>query len=271
MKNQKQPKIKKIAKPAPLDIDAIKKACSSITPPLTLSYFPSIESSHVYAREHTRLPSCTLILADAQTGGIGTANRNWHSPANLNLYLTLIYEFDAIDISGLSLVCSLSIVKMLGHFNIKGQIKWPNDVLCDNKKIAGTLIDITTHGSKCRCIISTGININMTEQPTLGTPWTSMQLCAHKSFNRNDVALSFIHILMKDISAFNQQQLPLFMDTIDEYDFLKGKNIQLIYLGQTYKGYASGITDAGALLLTTEDGAQHTFMAGEAQLLLYPY
>ena len=45
---------------------------------------------------------------------------------------------------------------------------------------------------------------------------------------------------------------------------------QLIYLGQTYKGYASGITDAGALLLTTEDGAQRTFMAGEAQLLLYP-
>ena len=270
MKNQKQPKIKKIAKPAPLNIDAIKKACSSITPPLTLSYFPSIESSHIYAREHTHLPSCTLILADAQTGGIGTANRNWHSPANLNLYMTLIYEFDSIDISGLSIVCSLSIVKMLAHFNIQGHIKWPNDVLCDNQKIAGTLIDISTHGSKCRCIISTGININMTEQSTLGMPWTSMQLCTHRSFNRNDVALTLIHILMKDFTAFNQQQLPHFIDTIDKYDFLKGKDIQLICLGQTYKGYASGITNKGALLLTTEDGTQHTFLAGEAQLLRCP-
>src|SRR5688500_16624778 len=117
-----------------------------------LTIFDSIDSTNTYLLKqiHPQLRlqngKCRICLSEMQTAGRGRRGRQWISPFGYNIYLSLLKEFSAgaKSLDGLSLVVSLAILRALQKWGISGLgLKWPNDLMVNQKKIAGVLLEMS--------------------------------------------------------------------------------------------------------------------------------
>lgn len=162
-----------------LDVDRIKK---NIAGNIDIHLFETIDSTNHYLKVFKNIKTPKVCIAEKQTHGKGRFNRQWYSPFGKNLYFSCVYPFqkDVSELAGLSLLTSLAIVKTLQHFGLDERllVKWSNDVMYDNKKLSGNLIEVQaeTHAS-CQAIIGIGINVNMLddESKTISQEWISMR------------------------------------------------------------------------------------------------
>jgi BirA family biotin operon repressor/biotin-[acetyl-CoA-carboxylase] ligase len=105
-----------------------------------------------------------MIIAGEQFAGIGRNARTWSSPAGKGIYATTLLTRSAADLSLVPLAIANIIVSYLDDvFGIKAQIKWPNDVLVNGKKIAGILIEARIQDDRAFLLIGTGINVEPVE------------------------------------------------------------------------------------------------------------
>ena len=106
----------------------------------------------------------TLVVADAQTAGRGRRGRQWESPQGAAIYMSLILrpEAEPERVSGLTLVMALAVVQALEKLGLSGcQIKWPNDIVMNRKKLCGILTELHMENGKVSdVIIGVGINVN---------------------------------------------------------------------------------------------------------------
>mgnify|MGYP001288733886 CR=1 FL=1 len=139
-----------------------------------LFHFTEIDSTNNEAKRNIfQYPHGSVVYADAQTAGKGRLNRTWMSPPNKNLYLSLILKEADVGYENLNSyvqIAALAIWKTLIDLGIaKALIKWPNDVLVDESKIAGILCESVMKKGKIEAlIIGIGLNINMTKEDFLG-------------------------------------------------------------------------------------------------------
>lgn len=131
--------------------------------------FETIESTHTYLKEnYMNYENGTVIIADYQTSGIGTHSRTWYS-SKKNIIMSLLYKptcsIDKLD--NLTIDIANVLKKMIyDMYEIKLDIKYPNDLYLNGKKIAGILTTINTLGEKINyLIISIGFNVNETDFP----------------------------------------------------------------------------------------------------------
>ena len=107
----------------------------------------------------------TVFLSEYQAEGKGRKNREWHSAKNMNLTFSILVtdpRFLKRKINLLNFSASLAVALSIENlFQLHTELKWPNDVLIDGKKIAGILIESTSLGSKIeRLVLGIGINVN---------------------------------------------------------------------------------------------------------------
>ena len=133
-------------------------------------HFETIESTHTYLKEnHMKYEDGTVIITDYQTAGIGTHNRTWHG-SEKNITMSILYKptcsVDKLD--NLTIDIANVLKEMIyDMYEIKLDIKYPNDLYLNGKKIAGILTTINTIGEKINyLIISIGFNVNETDFPT---------------------------------------------------------------------------------------------------------
>jgi len=133
--------------------------------------FKEIKSTQVYCRENynallSKEKMWHLVVAEAQTAGIGQADRKWDSPSN-NIYCTFVIPIKSsflMYLTFIPLITVHSIAKVLKAYGIDPKVKWINDVLVNNKKIAGTLCESYTIGDESVVLIGIGINTNLTQE-----------------------------------------------------------------------------------------------------------
>lgn len=215
----------------------------------------------------------TFCVAEQQTAGRGRLGRNWHSPFGANIYLSCAWRFnkDISELSGLSLVVGLAVINALTEYGIDKdiKIKWPNDILWQNKKLAGILIDINaeSHGN-AQAIIGIGLNINMSnyENKNISQPWCSLKeiLGAHQ--DRNKIAGLLIEKLLDYLQQFEKLGLNSFLKEWQKYDALLGKTIHLENGHNIISGIADGISPQGHLLLKHPDGAMKSYSSGDVSI-----
>lgn len=108
-----------------------------------------------------------VCIADHQRKGRGRRGRHWMSPSNANIYLSLVWHFEsaAQGLGLLSLAQGVAVIRTLNQIGITDAwLKWPNDVLIKNNKIAGILVEArVTPGGPCRAVIGIGLNYHMPE------------------------------------------------------------------------------------------------------------
>lgn len=254
-----------------LDGERIQK---NLTGDVDLVVFENIDSTNAYLRSIKQHDAITVCLAEQQTSGRGRFNREWYSPFAKNIYLSCLYSFhrDISELSGLSLVISLAVIKTLKAFGVDEKlfVKWPNDIVYDQKKISGSLIEIQaeTHGS-CHAVIGVGVNVNMLADADqrITQQWSSMQQILGRYVDRNEVCIQLLNTMFDYLSRFEKNGLRSFVEEWQQSDWLMNKMIAVTSVNETIQGRVMGINEQGHLLLALQDGKARAFSSGDTSVV----
>ncbi len=243
-------------------------------PPNYLTILQRTNSTNDYLK---KIPTDNLVhicLAEAQDSGRGQFNRPWHSPFGENIYFSCRYPLHdktLADLAGLSLAVSLAVKRALTSItpHLPIQVKWPNDLLIQHKKIAGILTEIFHGTADNYVIIGIGINVNMINNPstTLTAAWTSLQKETGHMIDRNRVCAALIQHLLTYLEIFLQAGLVPFMTEWQAADSLANQKITLAQGKKRIHGIVRGITKNGNLCLETKDKQLHTYASGEVSII----
>ncbi len=129
-----------------------------------IHHFETVGSTNDVLKAMTEAPEFTVVVADEQTAGRGRRSRSWHSAAGDGLYLSLLLcpQNEKHTLSLLSLATAISVAETIREIPVRGvDIKWPNDVLIHERKVAGILIEGSSAGTQAsRVIVGIGVNLN---------------------------------------------------------------------------------------------------------------
>ncbi len=215
-------------------------------------------------------PGGQLVLAEQQTEGRGRLGRTWVSPFGCNLYCSLLWRFNlaATGLSGLGIVIAVALSRAMSVYAEGLKIKWPNDVLWQNKKLAGILLEMQGEANgPGAVVIGIGVNVRMSDVTGRGIdqPWTDLYTSGGKSISRNELAANIIEQVILAIQMFEKHGLSEFIDSWSERDLLNGQPVEINQSSGKISGIARGIDDTGALRVESE-GIVKSYMAGEASL-----
>jgi BirA family biotin operon repressor/biotin-[acetyl-CoA-carboxylase] ligase len=242
--------------------------------PYLFYQFDVIDSTNQFLKSSEFSLFPVFCHSDMQTAGRGRLGRTWRSDYGCNLYFSSKWKFISnIDkLSGLSLVIGLALIKAiessLGEADIL--LKWPNDLLWQDKKLAGILIETgRLDHNVCELIIGVGVNVNMTPEsmPNLQRPWTSLRQIYQKIINRSALLEQIIHTKVAYIHQFLNDGLESFHQEWHSKDALIEQNIRISQPNQVLNGVAKGINQKGFLLIETQEKTILEIKSGEASTL----
>lgn len=230
--------------------------------PAKLEVFDSIDSTNSYLLSQAKNGDHTgwVCLAEEQTNGRGRLGRTWVSPPVGNIYCSLIWQFENFEnLSGLSIVIGVLITYLLKHLGVSQnpQLKWPNDVLIEGKKLAGILLEST---DRKYIVIGIGINWAAPLDKAIG-----LSDFLPGSLSRNEIAAKLIYLLFHYLPIFGQSGLSVFLNDWRKHDCLFGESISLILPNKEISGVMQGINDKGELILATARG-EECFCYGEVSV-----
>lgn len=213
----------------------------------------------------------TALFTEEQTKGRGRLDRTWVSPPNKNIYFSLAWHFkkNISELSGLSLIIAIAIVRALKSFNITEniQIKWPNDIVFNNKKLGGILIETANiKPDACLAIIGIGLNINLDNTDLINQPWISLKQITHANHDRNILAALLLNHLCEVIIEFEKNNLTHFISEWKSHDALFEKDISLKINSDIKLGIAQGINSQGALCIKTAENTVEKYQIGEVSI-----
>ncbi|MDC0663253.1 biotin--[acetyl-CoA-carboxylase] ligase [Marinobacter sp. SS21] len=238
---------------------------------LSLSVFDSIDSTNAAVMRAEQRPGIVPIcIADSQSAGRGRRGRAWQSPAGQNLYLSLGLEFgggfSALD--GLSLVFGVALAEALEHLGLADvQLKWPNDVFLDGRKLAGILVELQgeLEEGRIQVVAGIGLNVHMAEAPEVDQAWTSLAKEApERSWSRNEVAAAVIASVLAACEEFSSRGFSAFRERWQRRDLFFGRSLSSSQ-GQL-AGLGRGLDADGSYLIELADGAVTAVRAGEISL-----
>lgn len=254
-----------------LDAAKIKK---KITPKqIGITIFESIPSTQDYLKSLKHKENIQICLTEKQTEGKGRLGREWYSPFGKNIYCSCFFPFqkDISELSGLSLVTSLAMVKTLKKMGIHKNIfvKWPNDIVCENEKLGGGLIEILaeSHGLS-HVVIGIGMNVNMiVDAENITQKWTSLQKITGHSIDRNELCAQLIDTLLNHLYEFATHGFAPFIEEWIKLDNLMNQTITLKNVNTIIKGKVKGVNDQGHLLLELNTGRVQAFSSGDTSIV----
>jgi BirA family biotin operon repressor/biotin-[acetyl-CoA-carboxylase] ligase len=218
------------------------------------------------------LDDYTVVVAESQLKGRGQMGTSWSSKPGKNLVASVFIDvsFLAMDYSfWISMATSLAIAKTLKDFQIRNiKVKWPNDILADQKKISGVLIENVIKNSKLKaCIIGFGLNVNQVQFDNLPLA-TSMHLVSKKTYNLDVVLKQVIDNLQNYMTQLKEGDFTNIKAHYESELFRKEKPSTFEDVeGTLFSGFIKGVSNSGHLRVMIEDGIFKEFDLKEVKLL----
>lgn len=212
-----------------------------------------------------------VLLAEYQAEGRGRRGRAWLSPPGAGLCLSLGWRFKRrpAALNKLSLYAGLAVARALAALNVRGiALKWPNDILLAEKKLAGILIETRAGaGSAVDCVIGAGINYRLPAKARAGIGRAAADIYSHAGprLTRNQVAAKALNGLFALLALIERGQDGDLLEQWRRYDGYQGRRVALNAGRSGLRGIVAGVDDEGALLLRTGAGLR-AFAAGEISL-----
>lgn len=234
--------------------------------PLNFHLLDTIDSTNRFLKDLPPSKAITICCAEAQTQGRGRFGRVWHSPYGENIYFSARWrlEEEVSKLSGLSLVVSLAVLNTLCAEGI--MIKWPNDLLWNQKKLSGCLIELlTTTKTETEVIIGIGINVNTKAI----APWCSLFDITGVLHDRNILIGQLIQNLNFHLQQLLTRGFSSFLTQWQNVDALKGQQITISQQERKLTGLAYGVNETGQLILVEANGDRHALSSGDTSLSLF--
>jgi len=234
-------------------------------------YYPRLTSTMDVAKREAQQGAAegTIVVADEQTAGKGRLKRAWLSPEG-NIALSIILYPSLPYLPSLIMLASLAVVHSIEAVTgLKSQVKWPNDVLINSRKVCGILIESDVRGNTVDyTIIGIGVNVNLRLSGFPEILSTATSLC--DELGREVSRLSLIQRLLAEIERL-YLSLPAGGSVYEEWrDRLVtlGKRVQVKSGKTMYEGIAESVASDGSLLLRQLDGSLTRIVAGDATLVV---
>ena len=214
----------------------------------------------------------SLFIADRQLCGRGRLNKQWLSLANVGVWMSILLMPDVLPskIMQISLISGIVICKVIkNQTGLNAQIKWPNDIIINGKKVCGILTEMVTEEQRISFVVNgIGINVNTNEFPEeIKDIATSLYLETGKIFSRK--------LLIQEILVKFEKYYEKFIygneltSIIDEYKSMClniGNEVVVIMRDKQLNGKAIGITEIGELIIKTEAGEVTHVNSGEVSI-----
>ncbi len=225
-------------------------------------------------RQRAPATGTAVLLAEGQSQGRGRRGRQWASPLGMNLYLSVLRRFQGppARLASIALVTGVALVQALQRLGVaSAQLKWPNDVLVDGRKLAGVLVESagSVDAGGFPLVIGIGINVCMPADAAaaIGQPWIDLRSVLGDAASRNRTAGVVLDALLPALALFDTAGLDPFREAYGQYDALHGRRVR-VQSGTVARqdGIAMGIDRDGALLLADAQGRQWPVHAGEVSV-----
>jgi len=234
----------------------------------------SVDSTNNYAAKlikQTKVPFGTVIMARYQTNGKGQRNAVWDAEGESNLLMSVVLNTQFLPVEKvffLSKVVALALNYSLDKFGIQSSIKWPNDLVVNQKKIAGVLIENQWIGQRlASSIIGIGLNVNQVIFPDSFNA-TSLKLLTSRSFIVEDV----LKVICKYLNQFYNELIDLSFDKIDltYHKLLVNHNrwARFRQKNEIFTAKVNGVNDEGELILQLKNGQSKLYKLKEITQLL---
>lgn len=208
----------------------------------------------------------TLVISEYQSKGRGRLGRNWVSPKYKGIYLSLILKPKILPNQTpiLTLLTAISIFEAIKeNTGIETQIKWPNDILIHNKKIAGVLTELNAEMDEIRfVVIGIGLNVN-NDAKSLPTGATSLKLQKKEDISRVELSQEMLRRIEFNYHLFLQKgSLPI-VEKWRELSSTLGKMVKVVSHRHSIDGQAIDIDVDGSLLVRKNSGVTEKVTAGD--------
>jgi BirA family biotin operon repressor/biotin-[acetyl-CoA-carboxylase] ligase len=213
----------------------------------------------------------SVIVAECQNGGKGRLGRKWVSQKGDGVWMSILLKPDVnpAGISSITLAAGLAVCFTLRNdFGIQSDIKWPNDILLNNKKICGILTEMSGQIAKVDyVVVGIGINVNIESFPD-GIKNTATSLCIEtgKKFKRSEIAKN---VLKNFDSVYKRFQKDGFKCIKQEYEDMCiniGKRVRVIKHDGSFEATALEVNNNGELVIMKDNGEITTVFSGEVSV-----
>ena len=248
-----------IALPRPVDLldaDRILRAVPRLGREAVHVRFAVDSTNSVLAerlREGAAAPE--LCTAEIQTAGRGRHGRHWISRLGQSLVLSVSWRFTTRSdaLSGLSLAAGVALAEALAADGFaRVMLKWPNDVVVDDRKLAGILVEAShSRSGSAACVVGVGFNLELaaSDSDAIDQPWTDFARTFGRVPFRSALASRAANALLDACEQFRDGGLAPFLARWDERDALRDRPVRVLSAGARISGTARGIDGDGALLV----------------------
>ena len=216
-----------------------------------------------------QLPPRQCLLALSQTAGRGRSGRSWLSSSEGSLTFSLAWKFrrPLHQLLGLPLAVGVALAETMVSFDIAAQLKWPNDVLLDGKKLAGVLIESTAARDQgVWAIIGIGLNVTMPDALAAQIGQPAAQMDGAVTQDRALLLARLLDALAVAMNLFEDQGFTAFQSRWNALHAHQGKSVVIVDQGKTlHEGVACGV-DVNGLLLLEGSAGRIAVMAGDVSL-----
>ena len=241
--------------------------------------FHSVDSTNLVCKRWAPegAPDGSVAIADHQTAGRGRLGRSFQSEAGLGLYLSILWRPDLsprqlLPLPALGAVAAARAVESV--CGVRPQIKWPNDLVLEGRKIAGILTESVLLGSDAAVVLGIGINVSHRAEDFAGEVRdiaASLEMVTGKTVSRGALAAA----LMEELDALRQEALAHPAAWLAMYRsccLTVGREVQVITGTERYRALALGVDEDYGLRVRWENGEETTVRAGEVSVRgLYGY
>jgi BirA family transcriptional regulator, biotin operon repressor / biotin---[acetyl-CoA-carboxylase] ligase len=213
-------------------------------------------------------PEGSVFLAEEQTAGRGRGANTWQSPRSTGIYCSAVLrpKLPPSDVLVLSLAAGLAVQSAIQQVDsrVSADLKWPNDVLIDGKKVCGILTEMNAEATRVRYIVvGVGINVNQESFPK-ELAATSLRLATGSEWSRVEVAAALLKSLdreYRNLADNSDARRDILQRFAANSSWVRGKKVRIEENGSAFEGTTEGLDERGFLLVRTPHGLQ-TVLSG---------
>jgi BirA family transcriptional regulator, biotin operon repressor / biotin---[acetyl-CoA-carboxylase] ligase len=220
-------------------------------------------------------PEGSVFLAEEQTAGRGRGANTWQSARSTGIYCSVILRpaLPPSDVLVMALAAGLAVRAAIACVDarVTPDLKWPNDVLIDGKKVCGILTEMNAEATRVRYIVvGIGINVNQPSFPKeLETQATSLRLSTGSEWSRVELAAALLKSLDREYRLLieqNDARRSILQRFSQQSSWVRGRKVRVDENGSTIEGTTEGLDQRGFLQVRSANGLQ-TILSGTVRAL----
>lgn len=251
-----------------LDVDTIESMISS-----RVIVYNSTASTNDIAWQYAGNPKNNglAILAESQQKGRGRQRRKWLSEHGESILCSILLLDCKCQLEMLTLTAAIAVTEAIANMGVENtRIKWPNDVLINNKKTAGVLIESKNNNGNNDYVVGIGINCHQGQDyfdgHKLAMPATSLDIQTGNFVSRNELTAELINKLYQWLGTAEKDKQKI-IKRWHQLSSQLGHRVKLKYNQQTFSGNCIGVDPVKGLILQLDTGAVSMFDAAHTTII----